>query len=64
MGPIHDRMPVILGDNYRETWLDPSLGLRMLWPSSGPIPALDIYPVSTLVNSPDNNTPDCIRPGK
>lgn len=64
MKEIHDRMPVILGDNYRDAWLDPSLSpedaLALLKPY--PDDSMEAYPVSTLVNSPKNDSPECIRP--
>jgi putative SOS response-associated peptidase YedK len=64
MKRIHDRMPVIIGDANRDAWLDPSLGpedaLSLLKPY--PDDAMEAYPVSTLVNSPKNDSPDCIQP--
>ncbi len=64
MKRIHDRMPVILDDNYRDAWLDPSLGpedaLSLLKPY--PDDGMEAYQVSTLINSPQNDTPECIRP--
>jgi putative SOS response-associated peptidase YedK len=64
MGQIHNRMPVILGDNYHGPWLDPDLrpedALALLKPYPGN--DMEAYPVTTLVNSPKNDTPDCIRP--
>lgn len=64
MKPIHDRMPVILGDNYHDVWLDPSLGQEEALSLLKPYPDDDMeaYPVSTLVNSPKNDSPDCIVP--
>ena len=64
MKQIHDRMPVILGDNYRDAWLDPSLGPEEALSFLKPYPdhAMEAYPVSTLVNSPEHDSPECIRP--
>ena len=62
--PIHDRMPVILGPDRCDDWLDTGNGnvdqLRsMLRPYGG---ALMTYPVSKLVNKPENDDPRCIEP--
>jgi putative SOS response-associated peptidase YedK len=62
---IHERMPVILPPSEYDTWLDTSLTdkeslTQMLRPySDAPMRA---YPVSLFVNSPKNDSPDCIRP--
>lgn len=60
---IHDRMPVILRPDQRQQWIrrdtPPSTLLAMLRPYSGPLTA---HPVSTVVNSPDNDGPDCVTP--
>jgi putative SOS response-associated peptidase YedK len=65
MEPIHDRMPVILPRDAEEAWLDPEdedVGalseLLLPYPSD----QLRAYEVSTLVNSPRNNSPECIAP--
>ena len=59
---IHDRMPVILGED-RERWLDPGADparlLDLLAPYDGP---LLTYTVSTRVNSVANDDPACRRP--
>ncbi len=64
VAPLHNRMPVILEPEDYGTWLDPGdqpeLGLHLLRPY--PADRLDAYPVSTLVNSPKNDSPDCIKP--
>jgi putative SOS response-associated peptidase YedK len=63
--PIHDRMPVILPKQGEAIWLNPAIQrideLRSLL---APYPAdeMEAYEVSRLVNSPNNNTPECIRP--
>ncbi len=63
--PIHDRMPVILPPDAYEQWLDPQEradgGLRNLL-KPYPSDEMEAYPVSTLVNSPANDTPECILP--
>lgn len=65
MAPIHNRMPVILQRQDYGPWLDPAprpaASLNHL---IRPFPAelLEAYPVSTLVNSPANDSPECIQP--
>ncbi len=61
---IHDRMPVILPPDLYDTWLDPQQGRDTLQQLLKPYPAakMEAYPVSTLVNSPRNDTPECIVP--
>ena len=61
---LHDRMPVVLGDERWNAWLDPHFddvaALRaMLEPLEGRL--LSEHPVSTLVNSVKNNFPECIE---
>lgn len=60
---IHDRMPVILGPDDREAWLDPAgnpdILLALLRPYAAP---LDVYEVSSIVNSAANDGPACIEP--
>jgi putative SOS response-associated peptidase YedK len=65
MEPIHDRMPVILSQEAEATWLDagiddPGALTRLLVPC--PAAELEAYPVSTLVNSPRNDDPECLQP--
>jgi putative SOS response-associated peptidase YedK len=67
MQPIHNRMPVILPTTAFKDWLDPeerapeSLSKWLL-----PYPAeqMEAYPVSRMVNSPQNDVPECILPLK
>jgi putative SOS response-associated peptidase YedK len=64
MAPIHNRMPVILPTAARERWLDPHAdadALRALL-TSFPADQMEAYAVSTLVNSPRNDAPQCIAP--
>jgi putative SOS response-associated peptidase YedK len=65
MRPIHDRMPVILpADGYR-VWLDPAMEKpERLLPLFRPYPAEEMTaePVSTFVNSPAHEGPECIAP--
>jgi putative SOS response-associated peptidase YedK len=62
---IHNRMPVILEQEAIPVWLDPAEKQPQdLQDLLTPYPADDLvaYPVSTLVNSPGNDTPQCILP--
>ena len=63
--PIHDRMPVILNHDAEAVWLDPTIqdSARLL-PLLKPYPSeeMETYPVSTKVNSPANDGPECINP--
>ncbi len=62
--PIHDRMPAILERHQLASWLDPDTEpadlLELLRPS--PAERLRARLVSTLVNKPDNDLPECIEP--
>lgn len=64
MEPIHNRMPVILESPDYDMWLhpgdDPSVALHLLRPY--PSEKMNAYPVSTLVNNPRNDSPECIKP--
>ncbi len=61
----HDRMPVILTPDAEPRWLNPSVRdprvlLELLRPYSAA--AMEGYEVSTRVNTPANDTPECIQP--
>ncbi len=73
---IHHRMPVIISAQYYDLWLGKlergsprrrqaqgqvSLDRKQLLDAL-PEVELQLYPVSKKVNSPKNNTPDCIEP--
>jgi putative SOS response-associated peptidase YedK len=62
MAPVHHRMPVILGANDYQGWLDPSSSdvSHMLAPC--PSSELTCYPVSTYVNKAGNEGPQCVEP--
>ena len=67
MREIHDRMPVILSLADYDLWLDNEFeGREQLESMLQPYPAEEMiaYPVSTLVNSPRNDSPKCIEPTK
>jgi putative SOS response-associated peptidase YedK len=63
MQPIHDRMPVILGQSAEEKWLDPRASadaLRSLlvpYTSAG----MEARPVGLWVNNPKNDGPKCLE---
>jgi putative SOS response-associated peptidase YedK len=60
---LHDRMPVILPPECYDEWLAPnSLPTDRLGELLVPHPAADMeaYPVSTHVNRPGNDDPECI----
>lgn len=62
----HNRMPVIYDEPMGRQWLDHdhgawSMGLAAVlrpWPAE----YMAVHDVSTLVNSPENDTPECIKP--
>jgi putative SOS response-associated peptidase YedK len=62
---IHDRMPVILGEDKWSAWLDRNStdkdGLGSLL-TVQPHERMAEHPVSTLVNSVANNLPECVEP--
>jgi putative SOS response-associated peptidase YedK len=63
MAPFHDRMPVILGDEAADEWLnqgdnEPQHLLELLRPA--PEDYLIATPVSQRVNSVKNDDPDCL----
>jgi putative SOS response-associated peptidase YedK len=61
---IHDRMPVILGQEDEEDWLNPQLSVdeakAMLSPY--PVERMVAYAVSSKVNSPKYNEEDLVWP--
>ena len=63
MRAIHDRMPVILDSAAAQLWLNPAAPAADLSALLAPYPGeLDSYPVSRLVNSPRNESAECIAP--
>lgn len=63
--PIHDRMPVILAPDSYERWLDPTSTdpqtlQELLKPYDSK--AMKATPVSSAVNNPGNEKPECIAP--
>lgn len=65
VAPIHDRMPAVLDDDALERWLDPGVAdpaaLSALLAPAGET-ALHARPVSTWVNSPEHDDPQCLAP--
>lgn len=65
MQPIHNRMPVILAPESYDQWMysgDKSPDELSKYLVSYPAEGMVVYPVSKAVNSPHNDTSDCIRP--
>lgn len=65
MEEIHDRMPAILKPQAYDLWLTPGdLPAEKTLPLLKPFAASQMKAarVSTLVNSPANDSPECIRP--
>jgi putative SOS response-associated peptidase YedK len=65
VGPLHDRMPVILPEEHWDLWLDRTEGdLVMLHSLLCPAPdeLLRLRPVGTMVNSVRNNGPELTVP--
>jgi putative SOS response-associated peptidase YedK len=63
MAPLHDRMPVILPQDLYGPWLDHQIeDVDALQGMLQPYPAEEMtaYPISTFVNSPRNESPECI----
>ncbi|MBI3169999.1 MAG: SOS response-associated peptidase [Chloroflexi bacterium] len=65
MSSLHNRMPVILHPKDYDLWLDPAPQtpdklVHLIKPF--PTDAMSAHPVSTLVNKPSNDRPECIVP--
>jgi len=62
VGELHDRMPAILPHESQDAWLDPTTDSAALTRMLKPFPALRMkkHPVSSSVNSPDNDAPDLL----
>ena len=65
VAPIHNRMPVLLEETAFDSWLDPDFQdseslARLLIPA--PAAILQATPVSTYVNNPANEGPQCVEP--
>jgi putative SOS response-associated peptidase YedK len=64
VAPLHDRMPVIVAPADYAAWLDPATPLGEAKALLRPFPAalMEAYPVSTIVNSHENDGEECIAP--
>lgn len=59
MADIHHRMPIILDRKFEDEWLNPDISeaeeaMKQL--QQAPLDKWDIYPISTAVNSPKNDS--------
>jgi putative SOS response-associated peptidase YedK len=65
--PFHDRMPVIVDPRDYDRWLDRRLHdpgqLQEIF-KPYPSAAMTAYPVSSMVNDPRHNDPQCLEPRK
>ena len=63
---FHDRMAVLVGSDSYDEWLDPSRRrdqLELLRNSAYHKDGeLEYFPISTLVNNPSYDGPDCVEP--
>ena len=61
--PVHDRMPVIVAPEHYNRWLDATTVnealQRLLHPYAAD--AMQSHPVSTVVNKPTNDSPECVN---
>jgi putative SOS response-associated peptidase YedK len=64
LGEIHERMPFILTESARNTWLDPDADLNRLSSVTIPCEASEMvgYFVSPVVNNVRNEGPECVEP--
>jgi putative SOS response-associated peptidase YedK len=62
---VHDRMPVILGKDDYDVWLDPGMtNVEALSDVLNPFDArlMRAYPVSSRVNQVQNDDAECAKP--
>ncbi len=64
MADLHHRMPVILGPEEADAWLDPATDIESLLPSLRPYPAeqMRAYPVDPRVGNVRHESPELIAP--
>jgi len=65
IAPIHDRMAIVLRDEHVKAWLssdEQSPDELMPLLEQAPVELFEAFAVSKLVNSPKNDTPECIKP--
>lgn len=60
---VHDRMPLILREEAIARWLDPKTPLEEVSGLMRPYAAeeMDLFPVSTVVNTPKVDSAECVR---
>jgi putative SOS response-associated peptidase YedK len=65
VSPVHNRMPVMLDAEKGWAWMADQPAAQLL-PLLRPFPAeqMAAYPVSSLVNSPASDLPECILPAE
>src|ERR1017187_809955 len=61
---IHHRMPVIVQERFQRIWIKAEQTIERLKAclDSEPAENMEKYPVSSLVNKAQNESPDCIKP--
>ena len=66
IGKIHNRMPLIIDKENYEIWLNPEKNEKEMKEIMQPTDSekIDMYEVSTVVNNPDNDFLECIKPIK
>jgi putative SOS response-associated peptidase YedK len=65
MAKLHNRMPVILPSDAYAQWVDPSprpASELQKWLVPYPADQMTAFPVSTLVNRPENDRPEVVLP--
>jgi putative SOS response-associated peptidase YedK len=62
--PVHDRMPVIVQPEHYDWWIDPAPKEQLCLSTLKPYPAESMHKcrVNTIVNSSQNETPQCLKP--
>jgi putative SOS response-associated peptidase YedK len=53
-------MPVILPEEHHDAWLSGEAGKEILVPYPYPADRMKAWPISSRVNSPENNDPEII----
>ena len=65
LAAIHDRMPLILGEDDWDAWLNPDAALDPERLAQAPdVDGIELREISTLVNSVRNNGPELLEPAK
>lgn len=60
--PIHNRMPIIIASEDHDSWLSASTDDASALLNPYKPDEMTAWPVSTVVNSPKNDKPECIEP--